>query len=57
MATFKVRKVVTMVYEAEIKARNYDKAEEKARYDDKVEWEDMTEYGYNEDYDIDKEDW
>lgn len=57
MATFKVRKVVTMVYEAEIKARNYDKAEEKARYDDKVEWEDMTEYGYNEDYDIDKEDY
>ena len=56
MAMFKVRKVVTYEYEAYIEAESYGEAEEIARYFNNVEWEDKTDYGYNEEYDVDKED-
>lgn len=56
MATFRVRKVVTHEYETYIKADTFDEAEEIAMYDNNLEWEDNTDYGYNEEYDIDEED-
>ena len=53
MKTYEVRKVVTYEYTAYIEAKDLDEAEDKARYDDTVEWEDVTDEGYNEDYDLD----
>ena len=55
MATFKVRKRLVYTYEAEIEAEDWEEAEEKARYNDNVEWEDVTDYNYpNDDFDTEE---
>ena len=56
MAIFKVRKSFTQVHEAYIEAEDWEEAEEKARYDDSIEWEDHTDYYCDPDFDIDEED-
>ena len=54
MATFKVRKRLTYTYETEIEAEDWEEAEEKARYDDNVVWEDVTDYNCDDDFDTEE---
>lgn len=54
MKEFEVRKTITLEYVAYVEAEDWEDAEEKARYDDNVEWEDRTNDGYNEEYEVDE---
>ena len=56
MSTFKVRKTLTYIYEAEIEAEDFDEAEEKARYDSDIIWEDCTDYNCDDVFDVEEED-
>lgn len=54
MAKFRVYCTKTFRYEADVEADDWEEAEEKARYDNDIEWEDHTDYTDNEDYDMDE---
>lgn len=52
MKEYRVRKVLTYTYEAYVEAEDWEDAEEKARYDDDIEWEDTTDYSCDEDIEV-----
>ena len=56
MARFKVTKKLTYTYEAYVEAEDWEEAEEKARYDGAdVEWEDVTNYYDDGEFDVEEE--
>lgn len=49
MSMFRVTKKIMYEYEALIEAEDWEEAEEKARYNPDVGWEDITDYADKED--------
>lgn len=54
MPMFRVVKTEYIMSEAYIEAKDWEDAEDKAKYADEVEWEELSEI--EPDYDIDEED-